>query len=234
MTRRLSLAALTAILFAFSSVAPAQRTGSRLGRDASAKDGPAAMELMASCAVNRRPDLIRQWFQYLPGTPEEAALLRGWATDLTACLDSDQLVMDGKELRFKPRSMRLPVAMVLARKAVKDGPLSSPIPDSAEPWFVLKLNALGSDAQVDRDALLLQDFGHCVAVRRWGGSRALLLSRPDSIEQKAAVSELAPVLGACLAENAKITLTPANLRSVLAEPMYQIIAASTVSAASKR
>lgn len=225
--------AVTVIVLVSAVAVSAQRTGTRIGRDATSKDGAAAMDILAACAIERRPDLVRQWLQYLPGTTEESALLRKWSDDLSTCMESDQLVMDGMELRFRPRMMRLPVAKALVGKTLRNAPVTSPASPTSEPWFMAKLNTLGKDAAVDRPALVLQDFGHCVAINRWQASRRFLLSEPDSAEQKQAVAELVPVLGPCLPQDAKISLTPANLRTVLAEPVYQIIAAAAPAAAQR-
>jgi hypothetical protein len=213
-------------LFVAATSASAQRLGTRIGRDATPKDAAAAMEILAGCAVDRRANFVRKWFTLLPGTSEEGALLKSQEADLSACMDDDALVLDGKELAFQPISMRYPVAAAWGRKHLKNGPLESPVPATSDPWFLPKLNDLSAGASVDRSALILQDFGHCVAVHEWAGARALLLSQPDSQEQRAAVAKLVPVLGPCLSEDVEITLTPENLRRVLAEPVYHIVAAS--------
>jgi len=219
-----AVAAVAAVVLA--APADAQRTGSRIGKDATGKDAPAAMQLLADCTVARRPDLVSKWFGTLPGTPEERALLTDAADDLSACFDSDKLVMDGKELAFKPRAMRYPVAAAWVRRHLGTSPTTSPLPADSDPWFVSQLGALAPDAPFDRANLVLQDFGHCVAVNDWAGTRALLLSKPQSSEQEAAVAKLIPVLGPCLAADAEMQLTPDNLRRVLAEPVYHILSAS--------
>jgi hypothetical protein len=204
----------------------AQRTGTRLGKDAAKEDAAAAMQLLADCTVTRRPDLVEKWFRTLPGTPRERELLHKASEDLSACFDSDMLVMDGKELAFKPRVMRYPVAAAWVRRHMAKSPIEAPEAADPDPWFVTELNALPADAPVDRANLMLQDFGHCVSLREWGGTRALLLSKPGSSEQKAAVEKLVPVLGDCLSQDAKITLNPDNLRKVMAEPVYHIVTAA--------
>jgi hypothetical protein len=219
-------AAFALSILLWSADAAAQRTGSRLGKDATAKDAPAATQLLADCTVARRPDLVGKWFRLLPGTQGERDLLLNAAEDLSLCLDSDKLIMDGKALAFQPRAMRYPVAAAWVRRNMGNSPATSPLPAESDPWFVSQLNALAPGAKVDREQLVLQDFGHCVAVREWGGTRALLLSMPDSEDQKAAIAKLVPVLGSCLTEDAKMTLTAENLRRVLAEPVFHILAAA--------
>jgi len=213
-------------LFAAASSASAQRTGTRIGRDATPEDAAAAMEILADCTVDRRADFVRKWFDLLPGTPGEFRLLKSQEADLSACMESNVLVMDGKRLEFKAASMRYPVAAAWGRRHLAEGPAGSPAPVTSDPWFLARMKELPAGASLDRAALVLQDFGHCVAVHEWAGARALLLSKPGSFEQREAIAKLTPVLGPCLSENVEIALTPENLRRVLAEPVYHIVTAS--------
>jgi hypothetical protein len=213
--------------------AEAQRTGSRIGHTAehaSPKDAAAAIQIMANCLGDRRPDFARRWLRLLPGTREERELILAEEPDLSICMDDPLLVMDGKELRLQPHTLRLPTARAMVRKMLSRAPRQSPLPPQSDPWFLPQLAALPAGAGVDRAALGFQDFGHCVAVNSWPASIALLASEPDSPAQAAAIRQLMPVLGPCLSDDVKITLTPANLRDVLAEPVYHILAAPEAAA----
>lgn len=207
--------------------AAAQRTGSRLGRDAqvgSAEDAAALVEIVANCLADRRKDFVRRWFAKLPGTEEEFVFVKKEEGDLEICMESRELVADGRELTFTPRSLRLPTARAMVDRMVAGAPAQSPMPADSDPWFLPLLASLPAGTEVDRPALGFQDFGHCVATRSWPATVALLASKPDSPDQTAAVRRLMPVLGPCLTEDIKITITPANLRNVLAEPVYHILA----------
>src|SRR4051812_18113310 len=195
--------------------ASAQRTGSRIGHTAevgNVQDASAAVQAIANCLGERRPDFVRRWLGLLPGTKEELALVRAEEPDLSICMDDPQLVLDNKVLRLQPRSLRLPTARAMVRRMLPRAPRQSPLPAESDPWFLPQLTAYGSGADVDRTSLAFQDFGHCIAVHSWPGTMALLASEPDSPAQAAAVRQLVPVLGPCLTDDVKITLTPANLR----------------------
>jgi hypothetical protein len=221
--------AVAALLLGAAGPAAAQRTGSRIGRDAeigSAQDAASLIQTVANCLADRRRDFVRRWFARLPGTPDEFALVQKEEGDLAICMESDQLISDGRELSFTPRSLRLPTARAMVARMVAAAPPQSPMAPDSDPWFLPLLSGLPAGAEVDRSGLGFQDFGHCVATRSWPATLALLASRPDSAEQAAAVRRLMPVLGPCLTEDIKITITPANLRDVLAEPVYHILTAA--------
>ena len=218
--------ALAAQLLCTAGPASAQRTGSRIGRDAeigNAEDAALLTQTIANCLADRRKDFVRRWFAKLPGSQDEFAFVKKEEGDLAICMEDKQLVSDGRELSFTPRSLRLPTARAMVARMVAEAPPQSPVPPDSDPWFLPLLSTLPAGAEVDRPGLGFQDFGHCVATRSWPATVALLASRPDSAEQAAAVRRLMPVLGPCLTEDIKITLTPANLRDVLAEPVYHIL-----------
>ena len=218
--------ALAAQLLCTAGPASAQRTGSRIGRDAeigNAEDAAALTQTIANCLADRRRDFVRRWFAKLPGSQDEFAFVKKEEGDLAICMEDRQLVSDGRELSFTPRSLRVPTARAMVVRMVAEAPPASPMPPDSDPWFLPLLSGLPAGAEVDRPGLGFQDFGHCVATRSWPATLALLASKPDSAEQAAAVRRLMPVLGPCLTEDIKITLTPANLRDVLAEPVYHIL-----------
>ena len=129
--------------------------------------------------------------------------------------------------------VRFPLALAMARRQLR---LNSAVPAVAKdiPWFAPMLAGLEKNAKVDRVALGLQDFGHCVAASDWANARALVLSEEGSPEQKRAVAALMPILGPCLQSEVQIKLTPANLRIAVAEPMVHMLASSSGSTTASR
>lgn len=227
-------------LFALALVtepAAAQRTGSRIGATAqpgNPEHARLAADLLARCIATRRPDLVERWMRLLPGSAEETATVRRERNDLSACLDDDRLVMDGRELAFNARQMRPRVALAVAKRVVGSAPQNSPLAPTAEPWFMPQLNALPPGAAVDRTALGVQDFGHCVVVNAWGPARALLAAEPGSPAEGTALAAIRPALGPCLSEGVQIELTPFSLRGFLAEPFLHAVRAPRPHSASSR
>lgn len=226
--RVIVMAAGAALAMASASPAPAQWTGSRIGKNAVAKDVGKLTEILAECVVKRRPKMVQSWFGELPGTDAEADFIKRQEGDLDICLDDRELVFAGdREMVYTPRSLRYPVALAFARKSLHDveATPSGLNPDSPA-WFAARFAAMPAGTKVDTRSLVLQDFGHCVASVNWQGARALVLSKPGLTEERAAIDTLKPSLGPCLDHKSKIKLTPQNLRGALAEPMAQILMAS--------
>jgi hypothetical protein len=220
----LSALAVASLLF-MPDPALAQRTGSRIGKNADAKDVGKLTQLLAECMVDRRSKMVRTWFDELPGTASEFKFIQRQEGDLSVCLDDDELVFAGsREMVFSPKSLRYPFALAYARKSLREveGEPNGLNPDSS-PWFMAPYAALPAGSEIDKVSLVLQDFGHCVASSNWQGSRAFLLSDAGSDQERAAVKALASSLGPCLQEGSEIKLTPQNLRVALAEPMVHIL-----------
>lgn len=222
---RLVAWALVSGLMLTSAASFAQNTGTRIGKDADVRDVAKLTRLLAECVVERRPSMVRNWLKELPGTVAEARYIERQEGDLGICLEDKQLVFAGaREMVYTPKSLRNPIALAFARQRLRKN-AAPPAGLSADsmPWFTQPLAALPADSRLDKVALAFQDFGHCVASTNWAGSRSLLLSEAGTAEERAAVQVLAPSLGPCLDQNAKIKLTPANLRIALAEPMLHIM-----------
>jgi hypothetical protein len=216
-----------ALVLSLAAGAAAAQT--RIGRSAEAgnvDDAELAMALMARCIADRRPELVRRWLAMLPGTREELALLRREEPDFSFCLGDRELDMAGRSLRFQPRAARRPVALAVVERGLSQAPNEAPLPPDSDPWFVAPMAAMSAQTRVDRGSLAVQDFGHCVALRAWADTRALFATEANSPAESAAVRRLAPVLGPCLAEGANIRITHRNLRLILAEPFYHIMAAA--------
>jgi hypothetical protein len=203
-----------------------------MGKNLQAEDLPKAMRLMAECAVARRAGMVRSWLGTLPGSDEEERIFDQQLGDLGLCLNDDQLVADGKTLEVRPAIIRNPLALAMARQQLRRSTVA-PVISKDNVWFATRLAALGPDGAINRNALGLQDFGHCVAASDWSNARALILSEEGSVEQKNSVSALIPSLGPCLPTNVQIKLTPQNLRVALAEPMVHILMGLNDSSSSK-
>ena len=226
MSRRLAWRiAASATLLGLCVPAQAQWTGTRMGHTANTgtKDVNAVIALIAQCVTKDRPGLVHEWLNILPGTPEEERYFDGHIEDLERCLQDNRLVVANRELVVRPSHLRGPIAIVAARRLIERSPGSFIPAKDSPPWFEAAYKARPAGSSVNGSMLALQDFGHCVAVNNWAGTRALLLSKPDSRQQRDAVTAITPSLGPCLTNAATVSLTPANLRAALSEPVYHIL-----------
>ncbi|MFC7536994.1 hypothetical protein ACFQPG_06390 [Sphingomonas sp. GCM10030256] len=205
--------------------ASAQKTGTRIGKNVKTENVGALTQIIAKCIMERQPKMVRTWMNILPGTDAEDKFVKTKEGEFSICTRDDQLVFpDDQELVFQSHQFRYPVALAIARKQLRKSNLApAGLNPNGKAWFAAPYAALPAGSAVDHNALVLQDFGHCVASTDWRGSRALLLSEEKSGEEKAAVAALAPVLGPCFPANSKIKLTSASLRRALAEPVVHLL-----------
>jgi hypothetical protein len=221
--------ALGLLLFSAAEEASSQRTGSRIGRNAQAgnvEDAELALSMMAQCVAARRPAMVRSWLATLPGSEEERRFLHAQTEDLSLCMESNKLVLDGMALAFKPRTLRRPVALAMVERRLPQVPVQAPAAPGTEPWFVPRLANITAATPLDRGSLVLQDFGHCVALRAWQDVRSLFAAKLESAEEAVAVRRLTPALGPCLSEGVTINITRKNMRLILAEPFYHLSTSS--------
>jgi hypothetical protein len=226
MAARFLLAAFLILSCVAPSGADAQRTGSRMGRNAvnGERDAHTLIAIIGTCLAQRRPGLVQRWFNLLPGSREEAALLDAQEDDMGLCMNDDQLIVgDDRQLTYTPRRLRVAAALAMVRRNVSDAPAQSPLPRDSDPWFAAQLAALGSGSTIDRGAILGQEFGHCIAVTDWASSRALLAAREGSRDERAAFQALAPILGNCLPQGLQIEADAKGVREFLAEPFYHLM-----------
>jgi len=223
------LAAISLALAGFAADAHAQRTGTRMGRNATntQRDANAVIVIIGNCLAQRRPGLVRRWFDLLPGSQEEHALLDSQEGDFDVCISDDQLILGGgRLLTYSPRRLRVPTALAMVQRALSRAPARSPVPASADPWFAAVLNSLPPGSTVDRGSLLAQEFGHCLAVTNWAAARDLLGARPGSPDETRAFQALTPILGRCLPQGLTLEITPKSVREYLAEPFYHLMVAA--------
>jgi len=112
---------------------------------------------------------------------------------------------------------------VLAEAAVAERPEAATLPalppppekaDYVRDWFALS----GRDPTVDEMAV-------CVAEQNPMGIRALIATKAETPEEKAAVQSIAPSLGPCLPQGATLKANRESLRAALADAFYHRLTA---------
>ncbi|MBS0478114.1 MAG: hypothetical protein JSR79_02305, partial [Proteobacteria bacterium] len=93
---------------------------------------------------------------------------------------------------------------------------------SGDGW---KLAVAGKTAGVDYDAgsASMRQFGDCVVAIAPADALRLARSPRGSGEESAAIAALAPTLNNCLASGQNFKLKRADLRLVVAEPLYHLL-----------
>ena len=178
-------------------------------------DDPALRARVADCVAAAPPPGLPTWLDSLPGSGEDGALAGRFS--IAPCMKTP-----GGWQRFGQRDaqFRMLVTDAIVRRRLAGLPAASPRPYSDARWFDAKLSALPAGAPVDRDALAIEDFGACIALKDWAGSLALLRTPRNSAEERAAAGRLGPVLAPCTSLN--LRMDRPTLRLIVASGIYHL------------
>jgi len=207
----------------------AQRTGSRIGHDAGPKDGAVALRVMTECFVDKRGSMSRRWLDTTPDGSERKLVLAE-NQSMSDCMSGDRLVMYGRSLRFPIDAMRRELAVAMVRHMLRRHDVSFVAPPAdTKPWYMGLLAAMPKDTPANRVALGFEDFGHCVALRQWDDSVALVRTEVGSEAEKVAFRTLIPALAPCVTADQTTHINAVMVREAVAEPIYHIVAARDTS-----
>jgi hypothetical protein len=168
----------------------------------------------SECIVSQAPRDVRKLLDTTPGTGEESAAFRKLKEGFQTCsggtvtLDADLL---GAMAAYMLRAD-------LAEAALRSGKASRmPAPATASMWFTTR---------VARTIEVRYAFGVCLVGADPVATTRLVRSYPDTVDEKAAINALRGKVAGCLVRGTPLRLTPADLRQVLAEPLYHNVMAA--------
>ena len=215
----LSIFLLAAIVL--STDAYAQATGSRLGRNATAKDANTVAEGMIQCIGGRKPAYAVELMRIIPGSDAERDKLNNNLGDLSICMDDDRNVVigDNVELKFSPRMFRTSLGRILARAEIDRIDTSKLKEAPAWSLATYDANPKGDNAG-DNTLLALFEFGDCVVEEQPEQAANVIRYGAKTDAAKKAIKALVPFLGPCLPQGAELKITPELLGVALAEPIY--------------
>jgi len=189
---------------------------------AGAEEGPAAVKLgrvAAECTVAQDRGPVAALLRTLPGSPEEERAARRVAPLFNAC---------GAELGISRSSQglyngRADLAAAAAQRELARG--SSPSSGGKlSPWYASAISGRAPGQGYDSVSLGMQEFGTCVVGAAPDASARLVNSLAGSAEERAAIGGIKPVLAGCAVQGKPLRMTLDQLRLLVAEPLYHIIA----------
>jgi hypothetical protein len=200
----------------------AQRTGTRMGRNAVKADAEAVSALIAACMVKRRGAIVDRILATLPGSNEEDRLMLANEGAFGICMSDDKLVADGRTLYFDPQGLRLHLGVAAARARLAASTGSEAVANPGTPWFAAPLAEVKADerAEIDQGMLALLEMGDCLLTREKTGAISLVQSDSNTPDQGKAMRKLVPHLSSCLSSGQEIEITPDVVRFAIAEPLY--------------
>jgi hypothetical protein len=172
----------------------------------------------AECTVDQAYGSVATLLQTLPGSSDEEKAARRVAPVFAAC---------GAELAISPFSQalgngRADLAAAAARRELAKG--NMPSSGAVTPWYATAVAGGGLGHGYDAVSLGMQEFGTCVVGAAGTASAQLVRSDAGSAEERAAIAAIRPVLAGCVAQGKPLHMTLDQLRLMVAEPLYHVIA----------
>jgi hypothetical protein len=219
------------LLLAAAAAAPGQPSDS----DYSTKETRALMHAYARCVVRQQARKAAE--ALLADVPNDVILKRYRMLVIGSCLTRE--VHAAARMRFAGDLYRYALADALVNRELR----SRPVPDlSAVPPLVhrtvsapppVRPEGGSANAQIlyrktqeayDRAVVFvfLSRYGECIVRADAAGSKALLLTAPDSPEEATRFAALGPALASCLPEGHRITFGKAALRGSIAINYYRL------------
>lgn len=210
--------ALAAGLLMLPVTAAAQQTGSRLGNVIPRTKPELVFNRMAECYAERYARQANEFLDLLPGSAEQERKFKDMNDALDVCIDQPNFVFEGQELAFDISRFHRGIAYFMVMENQARLPLALPVASASAPWFRIKARSVTADA----GELGIEEFGHCVALRNWSGSRALVLAKTGSKDETNARKALQLDMNACLSLGETLKIDKRLVQHVVGDAMYHI------------
>jgi hypothetical protein len=199
--------ALVAPMVASAAIAGGTPAEAKLGR------------IAAECTVEQDRGNVAALLRTLPGSPEESRAAHKLAEIFAAC---------GAELNISTGSQglyngRADLAAAAAAHALGRRAPTFPAAPLA-PWYKSAIIGRSPGYGFDPVSLGMQEFGTCVVGAAGDASARLIRSAAGSAEERDAIGAIKPVLAGCLVQGQPMHMTLDQLRLLIAEPVYHVVA----------
>lgn len=173
---------------------------------------------VATCIVDNDSRDVKTLLRTLPGSAEERAVGRKIMVFYGGC--ADNRVATG-EIGWRERAEIAHAALLglLDTPRFDDARFVTAAPPRAD-WA---LAVTGSRGGYNQRLVSIRQFGDCVAGLAPGNALRLVRSEAGSAGEAAAIAALKPAMNDCLAPGKNFTVKRADLRLIVAEPLYHMI-----------
>lgn len=165
---------------------------------------------VAECVVDNDPREVRKLLDTVPGSGDEARASRGILVYYGGC--SDNRVATGN-LAWRERAE---IAYAALENRLDNGRFDATSPPPRARWALMSTGG-------NRKLIAVRQFGDCVVGLAPAGALRLVQSTAGSRDEAAAIDALRPSLNDCLAPRQNFTVKRADLRLIVAEPLYHML-----------
>jgi hypothetical protein len=179
-------------------------------------DGIAAEMDIAQCVVENDSRDVKRLLGTLPGSAEERRAERPLVELFGACKDNS--IVKGT---FAWRERAVIAAAAAAARAGRGN--VSLVAAAQQSGWALASSAVPGEGN-GAVSLALRRFGDCIVRAEPDAARDLIVSAPQSSAEESAIAALTPALGPCLAAGQQLRIDRGDLRLVVGEPIYHLLA----------
>jgi hypothetical protein len=208
---------------------------------------------ISRCLIRREGGLVERWLRTLPGSAEEARLVRSAEPRFPACFGEPHGNPFGVWLpKYERAGIR--AALVRALLQARRGELpAAPAPGGASTWYSVPPGP--PDTPADGAALVAAELGACLARKHWaevlaivravdpeteklgfftGSPKVEAAHRREAAAVDAELSKVIPSIPGCVPAGARLRMNRLRLRTLLEEAAYQMTARPAPPAAGAR
>ncbi|QJU57772.1 hypothetical protein HL653_08205 [Sphingomonas sp. AP4-R1] len=195
---------------------------------------------VSRCLIKREPDLIAAWLQTLPGTAEEAALVKRNEPRFSACFDPYAQAAGGWLEIYDAGAMRPALVRAMLQSRRKTLPRDLGASTDPQRWYQPSPDASRPDIA---NAIVVADLGLCLARKDWADVTALIhavdpeveganfiamqrrrnAAKTENLEVSKILPRFIPSMGGCVPEGIKLRLDQQRLRDIIDEAAYHLI-----------
>jgi len=175
----------------------------------------------AVCTMEQGPKQVLALLQTLPGSGDEVRAAARVAPVYNIC--SGNSIALG--ISNAPHNLHNGRANLAAAAAAALLDKNAAVPQAgASLWYASAIAGKAPNRDYDAAALGGQEFGTCVFNAAPQASAALVRSGVGSAEERQSLAAIKPVLAGCLVQGAPVHLKIDQLRLMIAEPLYHVLA----------
>lgn len=172
---------------------------------------------IAACIVDNDAKDVRALLNTLPGSPEERRVGAKVMVYYGGC--NDNSVATG-QIAWRERAEIANAALLSRLDSVRFDAVSP----TREGWKLAMAEGKTAGTDYDAGSVSMRQFGDCVVAIAPAAAFRLARSPRNSGEEAAAITALSPTLGDCIAPGQNFKVRRADLRLIVAEPLYHLIA----------
>ena len=172
------------------------------------------------CIVERDPELIKSWFNTLPGSSLERKIVSRHDGQFAWCNRTILVQAVDWVSQYDYTAIRAAILQYMLKNGSLKVPEVRPAGLDRAAWYA-------TEGTIPTESVVANDLGFCLAKSDWPAARTLVLSGRGSAEEEEALRTLIPLVGGCIPVGATLKIDKPRLRQILEETAYHAVSGAT-------